>query len=250
MRAALRLLLLVVCTCIAAPSAAGAPRPGVVEGPRDAVDLDLADLVPRAGRLDHVWFVPRGRTVPQVVVAWHFHGRTIRAWPDTRRYVVTLWNPERVTPATARWVPHTLIHASPFPLSGRSVRLADVTGDGHADLLVTIFCSTCNHSAAVVAVYASFGTRVRRIYGGNGYLGVAKGTRPDAGVRGRSITETWWGARNGLLWFDEPRGGTSVCCPAFRLQTFMRWQAGRGWRTVERRRVRPAADTLIRRPPP
>jgi hypothetical protein len=71
----------------------------------------------------------------------------------------------------------------------------------------------------------------------------------DAGVHGRLISETWWGARKGLVWFDEPSGGSAVCCPAYRLQTFSRWTA-RGWHTVVRRRVRPVNDRLIRRPVP
>ena len=155
---------------------------------------------------------------------------------------MTLWNPERIKPASARWVPHTLIRASPFPLSGRSIRLADVTGDGHDDLLVTVACSDCNHGAAAVSIYASFGREVRRIYG-RGYLGVAKGRGADAFVQGRLISETFWGARDGLVWFDEPRGGSSVCCPAFRLQTYLRWTE-HGWRTVSSRRVSPKNDPL------
>src|SRR5262249_16644429 len=163
-------------------------------------------------------------------VGWQFRDRRpVMGWPDGRRYVLTLWSPERITPGSARWVPHTLVRASPFPFSGRSVRLADVTRDGHADLLVTVLCRDCNHAvtavgsdcthaAAAARVYASIGGRTRRIYGA-GTLGVAKGSGPNAVVRGRVITETAWGALRGLVWFDEPRGGTSVCCPAFRLQT-------------------------------
>jgi hypothetical protein len=58
------------------------------------------------------------------------------------------------------------------------------------------------------------------------------------------ISETSWGARRGLLWFDEPRGGESVCCPAYRLQTFMRWTS-RGWRVVARRRASPLHDRMF-----
>jgi hypothetical protein len=141
-------------------------------------------------------------------------------------------------------VPHTLIRASPFILVGQAVRLADVTGHGHDDLLVTVMCSDCNHSTAVVSLYATFGNAVRRILG-SGVFGVAKGPGRDAVVHGRVISETAWGARHGLVWFDEPRGGTAVCCPAYRLQTFMRW-GPKGWRTVRRKRVRPEADHLVR----
>jgi hypothetical protein len=221
------------------------------EGPRNPREIDLNDLVPRVGRIDAVWYVPAGGTRPQVAVSWHFlDRRPVLGWTDPRRYVLTLWNPEKQTPGSARWVPHTLIRASPFTLVGQAVRLADVTRDGHDDLLVTVMCSDCNHGTAVVSVYATFGNAVRRILG-SGVFGVAKGPGRDAVVRGRVISETAWGTRHGLVWFDEPRGGTSVCCPAYRLQTFMRW-GPQGWRTVRHRRVRPEADHLATTgyPPP
>lgn len=222
-----------------------APRPHSVEGSPDPRDLDLADLVPSRARLNHVWYIPAGKTTPQVVTAWQFRDlRPVLGWDDPRRFVVTLWNPERVTRASARWVPHTLIRGSPFPLSGRSIRLADVTRDGHDDLLVTVACSDCNHGTAVASIYATFGDTVRRIYG-TGYLGVAKGRGHDPHVQGRVIIETFWGARRGIVWFDQPGGGSSVCCPTFRLQTFMRWTP-RGWRTINRRRVSPTKDRLLR----
>jgi len=171
--------------------------------------------------------------VPQIVVGWHFRDR----------YAVTLWNPERRTAGSALWVPHPLIRASPFPLGGTSVRLADVTGDGHDDVLITIACNLCNHGTEVVSVYATFGDKVRHIYG-DSYFAVEKERGPPARVHGRVIGETSWGARGGLLWFDEPRGGESVCCPAFRLQTFMRWTT-HGWRVVARRRVSPNDDPMF-----
>jgi hypothetical protein len=235
--------LLVDAAVAAAPASRPAPPP--VEGTPNPRDLDLADLVPRSGRLDYVWYVPAGRAVPQVVVAWHFRDRRpVVGWDDHRRYVLTLWSPEDVTPGAARWVPHTLIRASPFPLVGRSVRLADVSGDGHDDLLVTVMCSECNHATAVASIYAQIRGRVRRIYG-HGYLGVVKGPGHDAGVHGRVISETGWGARDGMVWFDTPVGGSSVCCPAFRLQTFLRWTS-HGWRTVAQRHASPTHDPLLK----
>jgi len=222
-------------------------RPGAVEGPTDPHDLDLAALVPAAGRLDHVWYVPRGTSNPQVVVGWHHQlGRRIPGY-DSRRYVLTVWSPVRIRLGTARWKPTTVVPVSPFSFDGRSIRLADVTDDGHDDLLTTIVCSGCNHGTAVVSVFATVGAKVRRIYG-RGAFDWGKGAQ-HASLSGRVIGETWWGARGGLLWFDEPRGGISVCCPAYRLQTFIHW-TGRGWRTVMRRRVSPNTDRLIRQPFP
>jgi hypothetical protein len=198
-------------------------------------DLDLSDLVPTAGRLNHVWYVAPGTKRPQVVVGWqHQFGRRIAGF-DSRRYVLTVWSPDRPRLGTVRWKPTTLVPVSPFPFDRSSIRLADVTGDGHDDLLTTIVCSGCNHGAAVVSVFAHVGTTMRRIYG-RGTFDWGKGA-PHASLSGRIIAETSWGARRGLLWFDEPRGGTSVCCPDYRLLTFLRW-TGRGWRTVSRRLIR------------
>jgi hypothetical protein len=237
----------VVLVCTGTGAAAERPSSPVLrafDGAGNPRDLDLDELVPAAGRLDAVWYVPAGRTRPQVAVAWHFFDhRAVRGWNDPRRYVLTLWSPERQTPGSARWVPHTLIRASPFVLVGRSVRLADVTRDGHDDLLVTVMCDGCNHATAVVSLYAAFGNKVRRILG-SGAFGVAKGGGQDVTVHGTVISETAWGARRGLVWFDRPGGGTSVCCPAYRVQTFMRWTQN-GWRTVGRQRVRPEDDRLV-----
>jgi hypothetical protein len=231
----------------AAARPSSAPRLHPFEGTATAEDLDLAELVPVAGRLDHLWYVPAGRSVPRVVVAWQFRARrTIPAWTDPRRYVLTVWSPRHATPGEAEWFPQTLIRASPFSLSGRSLRLADVTGDGNDDFLVTVVCSDCNHSTAVASIYTTSGGKTRKIYG-VGVIGVAKGRgAPDAQVKGRPITETAWGARGGLVWFDAPDGGSSVCCPTFRLQTFLRW-TGHGWRVAYRKRVPPTRDSLIRR---
>ncbi len=69
-------------------------------------------------------------------------------------------------------------------------------------------------------------------------------------MRGRVITETAWGAWRGLVWFDEPRGGVSVCCPAYRVQTFLRRREGR-WQTVMTQRLSPARDRFLgQRPVP
>lgn len=67
-------------------------------------------------------------------------------------------------------------------------------------------------------------------------------------MRGRTIAETWWGARNGLLWFDVPGPSVSVCCPVYRIQTFLRWGA-HGWCVVRTRHVR-GRDALIGHPMP
>jgi hypothetical protein len=203
--------------------------------------------VPRGGRIDHVWYVPAGSTVPEVVVGWSYRGGHVPSTLADTRYALTVWHPAHLTPGSADWRPHTLFTGSPFPLRGTSVRSADVTGDGHRDLLVTIECNGCNHAVASASVYADSHGAVPRIYG-NGFLDGSKGEH--VGLKGRVITETAWGARRGLVWFDEPRGGVSVCCPAYRLQTFLRWRKGR-WRAVMTRRLAPSRDPFLgQRPVP
>jgi hypothetical protein len=198
----------------------------------DPHDLDFTELVPSDGVVDSAWFVPAGRGELQVAVAWH--RGTARSGEDTRLWNLTLWNPEGIS--GRRWVPYRLIVASPYPIRdsiGRSgVKLADVTGDGHADLLVSVGIVGSNHGASVISVFAMIDGTVRRIYG-HGSSEDKFGGR----AYGRNITETSWGARHGLLWFDEPRGGKSICCPDYRLKYELRWN-GDGWDRVSERRVR------------
>jgi len=232
-------------TSPAHPPSVSSPRSSILGSP-DPRELELGDLVPKGSRITHVWFVPAGSTVPQVVVGWSYRGRHVASAPSDERYALTVWHPERVSPGEARWQPQTLFRGSPFSLGWRSVRTADVTGDGHRDLLVTVECDGCNHSVAAVSVYADAGHVMRRIYG-EGFLDGTKGER--VGVRGRVIAETAWGAWHGLVWFDEPRGGESVCCPDYRLQTFLKWKRGR-WQTVKTRKLTGRDDFLGQRPFP
>jgi hypothetical protein len=218
-----------------------------VSGPRDPHELDLAALVPPSGRIDHVWYVPAGRKVPEVVVGWSYRGRHVASTLSDTRYALTVWHAAHVTTGSASWSPHTLFRGSPFPFGWTSVRSADVTGDGHRDLLVTVECDGCNHGTAAVSIYADEADTIRRIYG-RGFLDGSKGEH--VGVRGRVIVETAWGARRGLVWFDEPRGGIAVCCPAFRVQTFLRWRNGH-WHQVLTRKLAPTSDHFLgQRPVP
>jgi hypothetical protein len=231
----------------AAREAAPSPTRRLADQPPDPKDLDLRDLVPGAGRIDHVWYVPAGQTVPEVAVGWSYHSRHVPSTLTDERYALTVWHPDRMTPGSARWTPHTLFRGSPFPFRSTSVRTADVTGDGHPDLLVTIECNGCNHATASASIFADRGEKVVRIYG-TGFLDGSKGEH--VGVQGRVISETAWGASRGRVWFDEPRGGGSVCCPTYRLQTFLLWQRG-SWRTVMTRKLLPGRDRFLgQRPVP
>jgi hypothetical protein len=131
-----------------------------------------------------------------------------------RRFNLTLWNPQgRAGRNLVRWLPHRLVRSSPFPIS---LRLADVTHDGHADLLVDIVPQGANNGLDFISVFATFGRHVRRVYGNT--CGDEKYGR----ICGRGVIETSWGARGGLLWFAEPRGGQAVCCPDYSAQYTLR----------------------------
>jgi hypothetical protein len=180
-----------------------------------------------------------------VAVAWQYRDPTPAAGSRETRYALTLWTPTRMIPSSARWVPRTLIRASPYPFSRESVRLADVTHDGDDDLLVTVMCSDCNHGAAAASIYGAINGTVRKIYG-TGRFGIPELGRSGPSVQGRLLIETAWGAQDGLIWFDA--GEINACCPVYRYQTFMRWIGhGHGWRTVSTRRVLASDDQLYRR---
>lgn len=197
----------------------------------DPHDVDLADVVPRDGVVDGVWFVPAGTTVPQLAVAWH------RGRGEGRLWNLTLWTPEKARDPGTRWRPQRLIKRSPIPIldwEGNSgVRLADVTGDRHDDLLVSLGIPGSNHGATLVSVFSG-ASPYHRIYG------FASEPVDKLGRRafGRHISETQWGARKGLLWFLEPRGGQSVCCPDYYLKYELRW-SGHVWDRVSEWRIRP-----------
>ena len=246
--ASLAVLLLVGCGAGQPESRSSLARPltpathPLLDQSRDPRELDLNDLVPASARIHHVWYVPAGRTVPEVVVGWSRRGRHVPSALSDERYSLTLWHPDRLTAWTARWTPHALLRGSPFPFGVTSVRTADVTGDGHLDLLVTFECNGCNHAVAAVSIYADLSRRINKIYG-SGFLDGSKGEH--VGVRGRVIAETAWGAKRGLVWFDE--GGLAGF--PYRVQKFLRWRGGH-WSVVKRLRVSAAAPFLVKRPVP
>jgi hypothetical protein len=197
----------------------------------DPYDVDLANVVPRDGVVDGVWFVAAGTTIPQLAVAWR------RGRGEGRVWNLTLWTPEKARYPGTSWRPQRLIRRSPIPIvdweGHAGVRLADVTGDGHHDLLVSLGIPGSNHVATLISVFNG-ASPYRRIYG---FASEAVDKRGRL-AQGRHISETQWGARGGLLWFQEPRGGKSVCCPDYFLRYKLRWN-GHGWDRVSERRIRP-----------
>jgi hypothetical protein len=181
-------------------------------------------------QVDRVW-----RTGDVTIVAQHRLGRPV---PEFGRMQYSLV-----------WGGRVLVPASPWPFAEQSVRLADVTGDGRPDALVTVECGDCNHATAIVDVWTDEGGHVQRIYGGSSNIAEGKGGHPWLRAVGKPITETAWGAtRGGLLWFDSPGPERSVCCPIDRVQTFLRWN-GRGWSTVRVRHVANGHDALLSQNP-
>lgn len=126
------------------------------------------------------------------------------------------------------------------------MRTADVTRDGHEDLLVTMECNVCNHAASTAAVYADVNDRMRLIYGSRFVAWSPRSSTP-----GRSIVETAWGSRGGLVWFDAPHYGpeSSMCCPDHRVRTFLRWDGSR-WQVTRSRKVPSDAPYLDKLPVP
>src|SRR4051794_20166381 len=134
-------------------------------------------------QVDRVW-----RTGDVTIVAQHRLGRPV---PEFGRMQYSLV-----------WGGRVLVPASPWPFAEQSVRLADVTGDGRPDALVTVECGDCNHATAIVDVWTDEGGHVQRIYGGSSNIAEGKGGHPWLRAVGKPITETAWGAtRGGLLWF-------------------------------------------------
>jgi hypothetical protein len=201
-----------------------------VHGP-DPHDVDLADVVPRDGVVDSVWFVPSGTSVPQLAVAWHRGRGAASLWN------LTLWTPEKARYPGTRWRPQRLIKRSPIPIvdwEGNSgVRLGDVTGDGHSDLLVSVGLPDTNHGATLLSVFGG-SAPYRRIYG----FGSSQVDKTGRTAFGRIVIETQWGARHGLLWFLEPGPSRSVCCPDYWVRYELRWN-GHGWERVSERHIRP-----------
>jgi hypothetical protein len=208
---------------------AGPPAHRIVYGGGDPHSLDVASLVPSRSAIDGIWFVPAGRTQPQIAVVWRRREGPADSYGTGVRFSLSLWNPEgRATWGSIRWVEHRLVRSTPYPIA---LRLADVTHDGHADLLVDSAPQGANGGLDFISVFATFGRHVRRIYGG----GCEKTKYGPA--CGRGISESSWGAKKGLLWFDEPRGGSAACCPEFQLYYTLTWTR-KGWRTVSRKLTR------------
>jgi hypothetical protein len=195
-------------------------------GPNNPHDFDLSLLVPNRSRLRQVWFIHGGQARDQVLVEW-VRGKTISLYgsdfSDAVRWGLTLWTQTPPTPADyqAPWkgVAIPLLRLAPGAPNMR-VALADVTSDGHPDVLVEQYPHT-NHGCGPHQVIATLSDRRSwRIF------------RAD-------LCETTLRGSRGLLALDRPYhiAGDSVCCPSKIEKVRLRWN-GRRFVTASDRIVR------------
>jgi hypothetical protein len=201
------------------------PLIATARGPNDPHGFDLSLLIPRGARLRQVWFLHGGRQADQVLVEW-VRSRTVSLYghhfPDTVRWGLTVWTqtPRRPGDYQAPWkgVAIPLLKLAPGAPNMR-VGLADVTSDGHPDLLVEQYPHT-NHRCGPRQVVATLphGTtwRIFRAW----------------------LCETTLHGSSGLLALDLPyyESGDSVCCSSKVEKLRQRWN-GRRYVTVSDRIV-------------
>jgi hypothetical protein len=201
------------------------PVVGRVRGPDDPHELDLSLLIPRRSRLRQVWFLHGGRQPDQVLVEW-IRSRTVSVYggdfPDSVRWGLTLWTQTPLSPANyqAPWkaVAIPLLKLAPGSPNMR-LRLGDVTGDGHPDLLLEQYPHT-NHGCGPHQVVATLKHGATwRVF------------RAD-------LCETPLRGSGGLLALDLPHyeRGDSVCCWSKIEKLRLRWN-GRRYVTVSDRIV-------------
>jgi hypothetical protein len=195
-------------------------------GPNDPHDFDLSLLVPRRTRMRQVWFIHGGRQPDQVLVEW-VRTNTVslygQSFPENVPWGLTLWtqSPRRPADFQAPWhgiaIPHlTLAPGAP----NLRVALADVTSDGHPDVLVEQYPHT-NHGCGPHRVVATLlhGTtwRIFRAW----------------------LCETTLRGAGGLLALDLPYYARrdSVCCWSKVEKLRLRW-AGNRYVTASDRIVR------------
>jgi hypothetical protein len=164
-----------------------------------------------------VWFIHGGREPDQVLVEW-IKSKTVSAYayeyPDTVRWGLTLWT--QTTPLDwspdAQWkgVAIPLLKFAPPGVPTLRVAIADVTGDGHPDVLVHQ-CPHTNHDYGPHEVIATLAHGTTwRIFDAN-------------------LAETDLHASKGLLALDLPYylAHDSNCCPSKLEQLRLRWNGKR-----------------------
>ena len=208
----------------------GPPLPlrvvAATRGPNDPHDFDLSQLVPPGTRLRQLWYLHGGRKPDQVLVEWIRTSRISLYWqdlPSNVRWGLTLWTQTpRKFDFQAPWRGTALpLIKWPPGAPGLQVRLADVTGDGHPDVLYEQWPGT-NHGCGPHQVAATLGGgQVWRVF------------------NAAPMCETNMYGVRGLLALDVPLWGTrdSVCCWSRVQKVRLRW-TGRRWLVASARVLR------------
>jgi hypothetical protein len=196
-----------------------------VRGPNDPHDFDLSLLIPHGTRLRQAWFIHGGRLPDQVLVEW-VRSSTVSIYgfdfPDVVPWGLTVWTqtPQKPADFQAPWrgVAIPLLRVAPGAPFLR-VAIADVTSDGHPDVLVEQYPQT-NHDCGPHQAVAT----------------VADGTTWR--VFSASLCETPLRGSHGRLALDLPyyRRGDSVCCWSDVEKLRLRWN-GKRYSTVSDRIV-------------
>ena len=161
---------------------------------------------PPSAAVDRVW---RMTDPQQVLVEWH---RSERVAPKGGTpYPNVVWRLVLVTDGK----PFSVLTGPTVLNPIDDVQLVDLTRDGRLDVFV--HDDEGNHGSGPTRIVATTERRPRVIF--NAYW-----------------SETYRTFSNGTFYVDEPRGGTSVCCPDFRLLSAYRWN-GRRLALVMRRLV-------------
>jgi hypothetical protein len=196
-------------------------------GPTTPHDFDLSLLIPPHTRLRQVWFLHGGRRADQVLVEWVQRGVVslyAYRFPDTVRWGLTLWTqrprtgPDYYAPWQGVALP-LVRHLAPGA-PNLDLAFADVTSDGHPDVLLAQYPHT-NHDCGPHRVFATLAQgRTWRIFSS-------------------WLCETPLRGSRGLLALDLPyyQPGDSVCCWSKVERVRLRWN--------ERRYVK-ASDRIVR----
>lgn len=197
---------------LAAAVAAFAALPRTIVGHKDPHRLELAALAPADARIDSAWYVRRsGGEPPQVLVEWH-HVEALapKGGPPYPNVVwrLVLWTPTPNRGYETRWRPRFLIGGPQALQPIYSVGLADLTGDGHPEVLVEDYRG--NHGCGPRRIVATIRFRPRAIFDGD-------------------WCETDWWVRRGALRIREAQyaPGDSLCCASFERYATYRWNGRR-----------------------
>jgi hypothetical protein len=197
--------------CATGGGGSAAARPRVVVGPANPHLLELASLAPRDARIDSAWYVRRSRGHPaQILVEWHhveWVAPKFTPYRDESWHLV-LWTPTSLRGYNVRWRSHVVV-AGTFVLDPiDDVRLADLTGDGHPEVIVADWEG--NHGCGPRRIVSTSRFRPRAILSWN-------------------ACETDWVVEHGVLKLRAAayRAGDSMCCATFERFTSYRWNGHR-----------------------